>query len=174
MVRAQAVFSQKWLGEAPIAGQGERLRRLPFLGQGGPINVTDATFSQVLAAPKAVVDFWSPSCPACMAYKPVYEEVAASTPGILMAMGKDVDIPVTAGNYNISGIPTTIFFMNGKEVGRIEGSVSKQQLQSEMARVFGGSVQAGAPAGISGTALLIGGLALAAAGIGAVYLLTKK
>jgi hypothetical protein len=40
--------------------------------------LTDATFSQAQAAPKAVVDFWSPSCPYCVAYKPIFEDAALS------------------------------------------------------------------------------------------------
>lgn len=170
MVKAQALFSRKWLGEVPVFG----------LGQAGPVILNDSNFSQVLSAPKAVVDFWSPTCPYCMTYKPVFEEVAASSPGVLMATANTNETPISAGQYGISSIPATIFFTNGKEVGRVEGSMSKQDLQAEMARVFaaGTPVAGGAmmPAAESqgSLGLVLGGLALAGIVAGTVYLVTRR
>lgn len=173
MVKAQALFSRKWLGEVPVFG----------LGQAGPVTLTDANFSQALSAPKAVVDFWSPSCPACMIYKPVFEEVAASSGGIFMGMAKGEDAPQAAGQYGIEGIPTTIFFVNGAEVNRVEGAMPKDRLQAEMAKAFGGGVpvSSGAPSGYPAPSggpgvlgIALGGLALAGLAAGALYLATRK
>jgi thioredoxin 1 len=170
MVRAQALFSRKWLGEVPVFG----------LGQSGPVAVTDANFAQVQAAPKAVVDFWIPTCPPCVAYKPVFEEVATQSPGILMATANTNDAPAVSGQYSIAATPTTIFFVNGQEVNRVEGGMSKAGLQAEMAKAFGGGAVAptpGAPARDGGPGLMgivLGGMALAGLAAGAFYLLGKK
>lgn len=170
MINAQALFSRKWLGEVPIFG----------LGQAGPVVVNDSNFSQVLSTPKAAVDFWSPTCPYCMTYKPVFEEVAATTGDVLMATANVNDAPASAGQYGIGAIPATIFFVNGKEVGRVEGSMSKQDLQAEMARVFGGAPisQTLGPAARTEEpgpfGLLLGALGLAGLAAGAYYLFLKQ
>lgn len=44
--------------------QGPWLGRVPmkrFMGAGAPLSVTDASFSGVLSAPQAIVEFWSPT-----------------------------------------------------------------------------------------------------------------
>lgn len=105
--------------------------------------MTDATFSQAQAAPKAVVDFWSPSCPYCVAYKPIFEDAAAQAPSdILMATVNVVDNPSAAAGYQIQGIPATIFMVNGKEVHREEGELSKDDLLRAIAQAFGGPMPA--------------------------------
>jgi thioredoxin len=164
MVKAQALFSRKWLGEQPVFG----------LGQGGAVAVTDSTFSQVQTAPKAVVDFWVPTCPPCVAYKPIFEDVAASTPGILMATANANDAPMMAGQYSIAATPTTIFFVNGQEVHRVEGGMSKAGLQAEMAKAFGGAMTSAPAQGPGLVPILLGGLALAGLATGAYYLFGKK
>jgi thioredoxin len=164
MVKAQALFSRKWLGEEPVFG----------LGQGGAVAVTDSTFSQVQAAPKAVVDFWVPTCPPCVAYKPVFEEVATQSPGILMATANTNDAPAASGQYSIAATPTTIFFVNGQEVHRVEGGMSKAGLQAEMAKAFGGAMAQAPAQGPGVLGIVLGGLALAGIVGGAIYLFGKK
>lgn len=155
------------MGQVPVFG----------LGQSGTVAVTDSTFAQVQAAPKAVVDFWIPTCPPCVTYKPVFEEVAAQSPGILMATANTNDAPAVSGQYSIAATPTTIFFVNGQEVHRVEGGMSKAGLQAEMAKAFGGApggmVQAPAE-GPGAMGIILGGLALAGLAAGAFYLFGKK
>lgn len=152
----------------------------------GPVILTDATFSQALSAPQAVVDFWSPTCPNCMRYKPIFEDVASQVGGnILMVSAQVEDAPKSAGKYAINAIPATIFLVNGKEVNRIEGDMSKQDLLDEIAKAFGGgapqqtnqampsrlpSPMVTAPSvPIPTSSLIVGGISLAAIA-GAVYL----
>lgn len=148
-------------------------RSRAFLGRarlsGTPLVLTDATFSQALAAPKAVVDFWSPSCPHCVAYKPVFEQVAGQVGSdILMVSANVNDAMQSAVGFKISSIPATIFLVGGKEVNRVEGEMSQADLLSEIARAFGGgSAPGAAPASFGiGTLALVGG-GLAAAGLAA-------
>jgi thioredoxin 1 len=184
-----------FLGQVRLAGSSYEKRR-PFLAKSrprlaaaGPQVLKDATFDQALSAPKAVVDIWSPSCPVCVSYKPIFEEVAAQTGSdVLMAEVLADENPKTASTYKISGIPATIFLVNGKEVHRVEGGMTKAELIAEMARAFRGgamaptgSVTSSVPAptpvapstsGLSTGAVVAGGLSLAVVA-GAIYLLTK-
>lgn len=131
--------------------------------------LTDATLDKALSASRAVIYFGSPSCPYCVAYKPIFEEVAKEQAGrILMASLDANEASASASKYKVEGIPATIFLLNGQEVGRVEGKLSKEDLQAQISKVFGASA---APAAGPPIGLVLGGLALVAGGI---YLLTKE
>jgi thioredoxin-like negative regulator of GroEL len=110
--------------------------------------VTDATFGQATGAPLAIVDFWSPSCPYCMQFKPVFEEVAAQMGGqIFMATAHTGEAPQSAAAYRISSIPAVIFLANGKEVHRVEGAMTKADFLNEIDRVLVAQEGRGDPLG---------------------------
>lgn len=156
---------------APPAVQARAVLSESHSSLGSASSLTDATFSQALSAPKAVVDFWSPTCPYCVAYKPVFEEVAAQYAGqIPMFTGNVDEAPASAGSYNIEGIPATIFLVNGKEVHREEGNLSKADLVAAISKAFGGSAAPAPAAGAASKGIPTWGMigaGLAAAGIAA-------
>src|SRR5579871_1974158 len=126
-----------WLGQVPL--------RRKSLGA-APISVTDATFQQALSAPKAVVDFWSPSCPVCQRYKPVFEAAAAQAPSDVLMVEANVDeANFSAQKYGFTSIPTTVFLMNGKPVNQISGDMSAQDLLAAIQSSFSGGGAAPAP-----------------------------
>src|SRR5262245_32093448 len=101
-----------WLGQVPLARPSWTPSFLsgprPFLGS--VTSLTDATFSQARSAPRAVIDFWSPTCPYCVAYKPDFEAVAARAPSdVLMATVNVNEAPQAAGSFGLTGIPLTVF-----------------------------------------------------------------
>lgn len=133
--------------------------------------LTDATLDKALSAPRAVIYFGSPSCPYCVAYKPVFEEVAREQAGrILMASLDANEASASASKYKVEGIPATIFLVNGQEVGRVEGQLSKEDLLAQISKVFKTGIAAPA-AGAPPLGVILGGLAIVAGGI---YLLTRK
>lgn len=151
-----------WLGQVRLAPAptGPFLGERNLLANAGALN--DSSFSQVLSAPRAVVDFWSPSCPYCVAYKPIFEDVASQVgSGILMVTVNVNDAPQSAGSYQIEGIPATILLQNGKEVGRLEGAATREELVAEMSRAFGAGAVPAARAGIPTWGLAVGGVAAA-------------
>lgn len=153
-----------WLTEVPLVLSGRR----PGLSGAQPL--TDATFAQVLSAPAAVVDLWAPTCPRCMEYKPIYEDVANQMGGsLLMATVNVNDAPAAAAAARISVIPTTIFYVGGKEVSRVEGVMGRAELLQAATRVAAGSTPAGM--GVPTWGLVAGGLA--AAGIASYFLLFR-
>lgn len=169
----------------PVVNMGRGAARIqsntPFLAGkrlGAVQAVTDATISQAMSAPKAIIDFWSPGCPYCVQFKPIFEEVAATSP-IPMFTAEIEKSPNAFAPYNAHMLPTVIFLANGKEVHRAEGGMSKEDFLGEMAQAFGGaapapagsqpqvSVQKQLPmttvvsSGSSGTWVALGGLAAA-------------
>ncbi len=121
-----------WLGTARILGQTG----------GAPQEVGDAGFGQVLSAPKAVALFYSPNCPYSRAFLPIYQALGPQTPGVFFALVNVDQSLQNAGKYQVHMLPTVVFFVNGKEAGRIDGVQSQSDFTATMAQSFGG----GAPA----------------------------
>lgn len=81
------------------------------------VEVTDANFEQeVLKSDKPVlVDFWAIWCGPCKAIAPLVDEVATKFQGRAKICKMDVDRnTATPMRYNVRGIPTLLFFKDGK------------------------------------------------------------
>jgi len=117
------------------------------------VELTDAQWSQVTAAPKAVVKFYSPNCPYSKAFAPVYDALALQYPDVLFA-AINVDQSVQqAGVNKIQMLPTVIFFVNGVAKGRIDGVQDAGDFQQGMTAAFSGgsTAPAGTPAAAAAT-----------------------
>src|ERR1051326_3892012 len=91
---------------------------------GSYVTVTDQDFDQqVLKSPEPViVDYWAPWCGPCRAMAPVFEQMSVEYAGKLRFAKMNTDEnPETPIKYGIQGIPTVIFFKNGREVNRMVG-----------------------------------------------------
>lgn len=92
--------------------------------QKSPLHVTDADFDQtVLRSDKpAVVDFWAAWCGPCRMIAPHVEDLAQEYSDKALVAKMDTDAnPMTPTKYGIMGIPTLIFFRDGREVDRLVG-----------------------------------------------------
>lgn len=89
-----------------------------------PVHVSDADFeATVLKSDKpAIVDFWAAWCGPCRMIAPFVEELATEFDGKALVAKMDTDAnPQTPTKFGIMGIPTLIFFKDGKEVDRMVG-----------------------------------------------------
>jgi thioredoxin 1 len=86
--------------------------------------VTSSTFSPLVleAAGPIVVEFMSYGCAHCRALEPVIEKVAETVKSKekIFRVNTAVEEELS-DSYEIQGTPTLIMFLNGKEVGRVEG-----------------------------------------------------
>lgn len=85
-----------------------------------------------------MVDFWAAWCGPCKMLAPTIEELAKEYAG-RVKIGKlntDENSDV-ASRYKIMGIPTVIFFKDGKEVDKVVGAVPKSQLKSKLDALLG-------------------------------------
>ncbi len=119
---------------------------LPMGGPGGtapasasagakPIHVGDGDFqATILDSDKlAVVDFWADWCGPCHRMAPNIDYLAEDFADRIVVAKLDVDAnPQTPSHYKIMGIPTVIFFKNGKEVDRMVGVSSLDKLSKKV------------------------------------------
>lgn len=95
-------------------------------------NITDDMFKkEVLDSDIPVlVDFWAPWCGPCRMIAPVIEEISSEYEGKIKVLKLNTDEnPQTASEYQITAIPTLLFFKNGKVVKEIVGVVPKEEIK---------------------------------------------
>ncbi len=73
-----------------------------------------------------LVDFWAAWCAPCRMLAPVVEAVAEKYEGKAKIVKLNVDEnTITAGKYNIKGIPTLLLFKDGAIQEQIVGNTNK-------------------------------------------------
>ncbi len=98
------------------------------------ISLTKGTFDSTIASGTTLVDFWAPWCGPCKAMLPIVGELAAELQGGSVKITKvNVDEEGDlAAQYNITAIPAFIVFKDGKEIARMVGRQSKEQLKKAL------------------------------------------
>jgi thioredoxin 1 len=86
--------------------------------------ITGGTFSSLVleAAGPVVVEFMSYGCAHCRTLEPILEQVAETVKSRekIFRVNTAVEEELS-DSYDIQGTPTLLMFLNGKEVGRVEG-----------------------------------------------------
>lgn len=67
-----------------------------------------------------MVDIWAPWCNPCKSLTPIIEKISEERSIRLIKVNADESKDL-AENLNVKGIPTVIFFKNGREVDRVVG-----------------------------------------------------
>lgn len=101
----------------------------------GPLHVGDGDFEEKIlqASMPAMVDFWAPWCGPCRLVAPVIEELAGEYAGRAVIAKVNTDEHQNwARTLGIRGIPTLIFFKDGREVDRIIGAAPRRAIQAKL------------------------------------------
>jgi thioredoxin 1 len=77
----------------------------------------------------SLVDFWAEWCGPCKALGPTIESIAEEYAGSVNVFKMDVDAnPQTPAKFSIRGIPTVLFFKNGKLVDQLVGNHPRETI----------------------------------------------
>lgn len=85
---------------------------------------------EVISSDKPVlVDFYAEWCGPCKMISPIIEQLANQYEGKAKIAKVNVDKngPI-AGKYGVMGVPSLVFFKNGKEINRLVGAQPKGQM----------------------------------------------
>ncbi len=100
--------------------------------------VTDESFAELLESSDTpvLIDFFATWCGPCTAIAPILDEFAGQNNDKLKVVKLNVDEnPKTPAKYGVRGIPTLILFNQGKEVDKVVGMTSKDNLEKMLAGV---------------------------------------
>jgi len=100
------------------------------------LKLTQENFQSTIKKGNVVVDFWAPWCGPCRMMAPIFEEAANEQKAVKFAkVNTDEEGPI-AQELGIRGIPTLIFFKDGKEINRFVGASNKQMLSARIKENF--------------------------------------
>ena len=105
---------------------------------GKPVPVTDDSFQEEVLNSEipVVVDFWSRRCPPCQVMGGLLDEIGPDYNGKVRIFKLNVDEnPVMTQRFGIRGVPTIIFFRNGKPVDVIVGLLPLIPLRQKLDRL---------------------------------------
>lgn len=95
----------------------------------------DKNFLQEVLKDKdlVLVDFFASWCGPCQALIPIIEELTKDYEGKVKIGKLNVEESLeTAQNYDVMNLPTLIFFRDGKEIERVLGFHSKEELKAKI------------------------------------------
>lgn len=84
----------------------------------------------------AIIDCYGDHCVACVMLAPYFDAVADKLPGISFGRINVSKNPEIARLYNITSIPTLLFFRKGEKVHEASGSMNEEELLAEISNML--------------------------------------
>ncbi len=122
---------------APKCGRcGTSLSGAPVSGKVN--SLTDAAFQQQveLSPLPVLVDFFSPTCGPCRMLAPVIDTIAHKYGDRLLVFKLDTTSQQrSAARFQIKGVPTLLFFKDGKVIDQLVGAVPQTEIEARINRL---------------------------------------
>lgn len=93
------------------------------------VKATNESFPQDIAEGLVLADFYSDSCIPCKRMSPVLAELEEENPEVKLVKLNINFSAEAAAKYEVTSVPTLVFFRDGSEVQRISGAVRKAQIE---------------------------------------------
>lgn len=101
-------------------------------------HVTESNFDEILKSSKYVImDVYADWCGPCKTLAPIFKELNKEYGDKYRFVKMDSDKEMALSkSLRVTGLPTIIFYVNGKEVGREIGFINKEKLLSKIKSYF--------------------------------------
>lgn len=100
------------------------------------VHVTDSSWMQEIGGHDGLVmvDFWAAWCGPCKMIAPIIDQISDEVDNVKVCKLNVDDNPQTAEEFQITAIPTMLFFKGGKVVDQMMGFTSKETIKSVIQR----------------------------------------
>lgn len=102
----------------------------------GTIELRNETWKAFSQADFAVIDCYGDNCVACVMLAPVFDAVADEMHGVAFGRININTDPEIAEIYGITAMPTLLFFRKGEKVHEIIGSMEREELLANLAKML--------------------------------------
>lgn len=94
------------------------------------LTVNDLTFDELVVNLDglALVAFTASWCKYCTTYKPTFLELSEIIPYAHFYVCDVDESPESSKFYDVKSMPSTLLFLNGREIGHLEGNKSLEEL----------------------------------------------
>jgi len=102
---------------------------------GKVVELDDSSFDRVVGASSqpVLVDFYSPTCGPCRTLAPVIDSLARQYAGKAVIAKYDTSrFQMAASRFQIRGVPTLIFFKQGKVVDQVVGAAPRADIERRL------------------------------------------
>ena len=97
---------------------------------------TESQLGKILEeADTVIIDFWSPVCPPCKAFAPVFEEASCRHPGVSFCKVNTRDEEELSGAFEVEHIPTLVVIRDRVLVASQPGYLQAEQLDDLLRQV---------------------------------------
>jgi thioredoxin 2 len=113
--------------------------KTPLLEAGGPVEVTDTTFSTEVerSTTPVLLDMWADWCGPCHMLAPTIDQLSSEMAGRVKVAKLNIDEnPGTANRFGVRSIPTLLVLKGGKEIDRLVGVQPKQEIVRRLENVL--------------------------------------
>ncbi|MGH3005608.1 MAG: thioredoxin family protein [Gaiellaceae bacterium] len=101
-----------------------------------PVEATVETFRDLTGEGSVLVDFWGPRCQPCLAMMPTIADLEEKAGGAVRVVkvnsSENRDI---CRELRVFGLPTYVLMRDGKELERLSGDVSKDDIERAFAKL---------------------------------------
>jgi len=97
---------------------------------------SEQEFDEITANGNVVVDFFAHWCGPCQKMGPIFDETAKEMPDTTFVKVDTEKFTDLSKRFGVRGLPTLMFFKNGKKIGQKTGLLTKAELRKEINKTY--------------------------------------